>query len=149
MADYCTAEDVQVLLGYDEAFDANTRPTLTQVESQINFVTNEIDFTLASVGVTTQPTDTRILGRLAQACQYGSACNVGMSGFGNSDSVNDSQPGFYCDKYQAILDDIKARPGDYGLVTGDDNEFIANQVTDGTYTESQMNDLYQSPNYEV
>ena len=77
MSNYCTAEDVQVLLGFASAFSTTSVPTLTQVNSIISDVTNEIDFTLASVGITTQPTDTRLLGRLHIACKYGVACQVG------------------------------------------------------------------------
>ena len=46
MANYCTAnDDIAPLLGYNN-FSSITRPTLTQVDSIITDVTNEIDFNL-------------------------------------------------------------------------------------------------------
>jgi hypothetical protein len=142
MSNYCVAEDVQVLLGYPVSFGATTNPTLTQVNDIISDVTNEIDFTLKSIGVTTQPTDPTLLGRLSIACKFGVACQVGMSKFGNNASVNDSQPGYYCQKYQAIIDDIKTNADNYGAVTGDATIDVSNHVLDGTYTEAEFNSYF-------
>ena len=149
MANYCSAEDVSILLGLDN-FSSETRPTLTQVNSIISDVTNEIDFVLAGV-ITTQPTDARILGRLSIACKMGVACQVGLSGFGGTpDSVDNSQPDKYCRQYQAILEEIKTMPELYGIVTGDSTSFyISNQVTDGTKTAAQVSARLTPDNYEV
>jgi hypothetical protein len=148
MANYTDAESVAVLLGMDN-FSSGSRPTLAQVTAILEDVTNEIDFTLSAVGITTQPTDTRLLGRLSTACKYGTACQVGMSAFGNSTGVDGSQPDKYCEKYQAILDDIKENPENYGAVTGDSASYISNQVTDGTITETEQTALFLANEYEV
>lgn len=148
MSNYCTQGEVAVLLGLD-SFSSVTRPTDTQVNSIIADVTNEIDFVLSSIGITTQPTDTRLLGRLAIMCKYGTACQVAMSAYGNSTGVDGSQGDKFCEKYQSMLDDIKDNPASYGVVTGDSAMFISNQVSDGTWTESDTKDLYLDENYEV
>lgn len=149
MSNYCTAEDVQVLLGYPNAFNTDSNPTLTQVNNIIADVTNEIDFTLKSIGITVQPTDTTLLGRLSIACKYGVACQVGMSEFGNNTSVNDSQPGYYCGKYQDILDDIKNNKEAYGVVTDDTTLYVSSNVLDGTDTEAEINDSYFDKEFEA
>lgn len=136
MANYCTVDDIQVLL--QNTFNSTSSPTQTQVEREIDQITNEIDFTLASVGITTQPTDTRLLARLRNACSYGVACRVGMSWFGNNTAVDDTQPGHYCERYQAILDDIKDNPAHYGLVTGDETNYMDSNVLDGTDSEDDI-----------
>jgi hypothetical protein len=146
MANYCSNEDVAVLIGYDN-FSSLTRPTSTQVTSIITDITNEIDFVLASIGVTTQPTDTRLLGGLAIACKYGAACQVAVSGYGNAQSIDGSQGDKFCEKYKEILDDIKENPELYGTVTGDSTMFLSNQVTDGTYTETNIDNRYISEDF--
>jgi hypothetical protein len=148
MANYCTAEEVQVLLGYPDAFSANTVPTVTQVTAEITNVTNEIDFVLAGVGITTQPSDARILGRLRNACTYGVGCRIGMSYFRNNTGVNDTQPGYYCTRYQEILDEIKGQPELYGSITGDDVTLFSSHVLDGTYSEREMNNLIIDDEFE-
>lgn len=145
---YCTAEDVSVLLGFTP-FRDDTRPTLSQVNSIISDITNDLDFTLSSIGVTVQPTDTKLLGRLAIACKYGVACQVAMSTYGNSTGVDGSQGDKFCEKYKEYIDDIKNNPQMYGVVTGDSSMFISNQVTDGTWTEADTTNLYLDENYEV
>lgn len=148
MANYCSNDDVSVLLGLD-SFSSTTRPTSTQVTSIITDITNEIDFVLSGVGITTQPTDSRLLGRLSNACKYGTACQVAMSAYGNSLSVDGSQGDKFCEKYQEILDEIKENPELYGAVTGDTSMYISNQVIDGTWTEDDNEDRFLSEDYEV
>lgn len=148
MANYCKAEDVSVLLGLD-TFSATTRPTLSQVNSIIADVTNEIDFILAGVGITTQPTDTRILGRLAIACKMGVACQVGLSAFGNATGVDNSQPDKFCTQYQAILLEIKNSPELYSNISGDNTMYLSNPVADGTTTEAAVKSRITPDNYEV
>jgi hypothetical protein len=148
MANYCSAEDVNVLLGFDVAFDANSRPTLTQVNTWITIVTKKIDFTLKAVGISTQPTDSDILGQLNDVCALGVACRIGMSGMSNNTSVEDSQPGYYCEAFQKALDEIKSNPEEYGLITGDETLYMSNQVTDGTETKEEYNDSFQAEDYE-
>ena len=148
MANYITQQEVAVLLGFDN-FSSITRPTETQVNSIIADITNEIDFVLSGIGITTQPTDTRLLGRLAIACKYGTACQVAMSAYGNATGVDGSQGDKFCEKYKEILDDIKENPELYGAVTGDSAMYMSNQVKDGTYTETQNSDRYISESFEV
>jgi hypothetical protein len=133
---YCEAEDVSVLLGLDN-FSSSTRPKLTQVNTIIADITSEIDFTLQSVGITNPPTDTRILGRLSIMCKMGTASHVGFSAFGNSKSVDNSQPDKYWQSYQSMLGEITSKPELYGAVSGDSNLFVSNQVLDGTHTETE------------
>jgi hypothetical protein len=148
MANYATAEDVQVLLGFTDNFSSTTLPTLTQVNSILADVTNEIDFTLASVGVTTQPTDTKLLGRLANACKYGVACQVAMSAYGNASGVENSQGDKYCERYKEVLKDIQENSQLYGAVTGDSGAYASNQVEDGTYTEATVTGRYLNDSYK-
>lgn len=151
MSSYCDAADVQFLLGFENAFSDSpaTLPTLTKVNEAIADITNEIDFTLKSVGITVPPTDPLLLSRLKIGCKKGVACEVGMSGFGNNDSVADSQPNSYCKDYKDLLKDINNNPDNYGAVTGDENTFISNQVLDGTTSESAQNDNYIPNDFEV
>lgn len=145
---YCTAEDVQVLVGSPDAFNSNSTPTLAQVNSIIADITNEIDFTLKSVGISVQPTDATLLGRLTLACKYGVACQVAMSGYGNTGSVEGSQGDKYCEKYKEVLDDIKENPELYGVVTGDSAMYASNRVVDGSITEAELKDKYIDDNFK-
>lgn len=150
MANYCTVNDVEVALGFVEnTLDATSQPTLTQATREIGQITNEIDFYLKSGGITVQPTDTTILARLRNLCTAGVACKLGMGSFGNADSVDDSQPGYYCDQYSEGLKEIKEQPELFGKVTGDETAYISNQVTDGTTTEAEQNANYFSQDFKV
>ena len=146
MANYCDVEYVGVLL--DQNFDSETRPTSDQVDSIIGRVTNDIDFTLKSIGVTVQPTDSTLLGKLEILCSYGVACQVGMSYFGNNDGVDDTQPGYYCEAYKEGIQDIKDNPSDYGAVTGDSTVLLTSNVLDGTDSEDDIEDRYIDEDYE-
>jgi hypothetical protein len=148
LANYITQQEVAVLLGFDN-FSTTTRPTSTQVNSIIADVTNEIDFVLSGVGITTQPTDTKLLGRLAIMCKYGVACQVAMSAYGNATGVEGSQGDKFCEKYTEMINDIKDNPEMYGLVTGDSNMYVSNTILDGTYTESEYDDFFVAQDFEV
>jgi len=148
MSNYTTSAKVAILLGLD-SFSNVTRPTSTQVDAIIADVTNEIDFVLSGVGITTQPTDTKLLGRLDIACKYGVACQVAMSAYGNAMGVDGSQGDKFCEKYKEILDDIKENPQMYGVVTGNSSMYISNQVNDGTFTEEEVTDTFLPNDYEV
>lgn len=147
MANYCNNEDVSVLLGLDN-FSSLTRPTSTHVTTIITDVTNEIDFVLSGVGITTQPTDTKILGRLSIAAKYGVACQVGMSAYGNAAGVDNSQADKYCQKYQEILKEIVEKPELYSSITGDSGMYASNPVQDGSFTETEIKDRYLNDSYE-
>lgn len=148
MSNYCSAESVAVLAGLDP-FSDTTRPTLTQVNAIIADVTNDLDFALSAIGVTTQPTDTKLLGRLAIACKYGTACQVVISAYGNSTGIDGSQGDKFCDKYGEYLKDIQTNPQLYGAVTGDSSSYVSGLTLDGSWTEEGIKDLYLDENYEV
>lgn len=124
MSNYCTASDVQVLAGYPIAFNdlgtgaGSSKPTLAQVTANITDVTNEIDLYLTRIGITTQPTDTKILGKLKIGCKYGSAA---LSGFGYlSQATNQSgtKPKTFWDIYREFLQEIIDSPEIYVTTTG-------------------------------
>lgn len=148
MSNYCTSTDIKVLLGYRTAFSASTYPTLTEVEQEIDNVTNEIDFYLAGVGISTQPTDARILGRLRKLCGYGVAGLIGQSRL-SAENVDGIQSNDYLDRYRLGLDEITKKPFLYGVVTGDSNTFISNQVIDGTMTEDEYSDSILKEDYNL
>jgi len=150
MANYCSASDVQVALGYQSAFDASSRPTLTQVTQIITDTTNEIDLYLNSVGITTQPTSTVILGRLSQACKFGASAQVGFGYLNNAGSVPGTLADTYWTRYNEILQEIKNSPELYGGAGSTNTDmFMSNQVEDGTYTEDEIDDLYLSPGFNI
>jgi hypothetical protein len=148
MANYCEVSDIQFMLGHKEAFSADSTPTSSQVTTAIEDVTGEIDFELQAAGISVQPTNANLLKKLSVICKNGVACQVGMSQFGNNDTVNDSQPNSYCENYKDALKDISDNPAKYGLVTGDENIMIGNNVTDGTNTESEINDMIPDNSFE-
>lgn len=145
---YTTLDKVAAITGF-ESFSTTTRPTQTQVTDMINDVTGEMDFVLSSKGITTPITNSNLLRKLDIICKYGVACQVLISGYGNADSVDGSQGDKFCEKYKEYLQDIKDNPEDYGYITGNSTMFIGNQVSDGTYTESEITDRYMANNYEV
>jgi hypothetical protein len=149
MANYCEAKDIQFLLGFDTLFDANSTPTLVQINDAIETITGEIDFELQSVGVTVQPSNPNLLKKLKAGCMNGVACWAGMSGFGNNTTVNDSQPSTYCTDYKELLKEINEKPEKYGLVTGDDTTFLTSNVLDGSQTEAEITGGYLDRDYEV
>lgn len=146
MANYTTASKVAVLLGYD-SFTTTTRPTLAQTEAIITDVTSEIDFVLSSVGITVQPTNSNILGRLDLACKYGSAAQIGMATIGNADSTTGSQGNTYKIWYDEILNEIKTNPDFYGAITGDTVSYMSNAVHDGTITQAQYDSTFVDTDY--
>ena len=143
MANYCNAEDVQVKLGFTNEFSVTTKPTLTQVETLIDSTTKEIDSYLYASGVTTQPTDTNVLGKLKEVCSYGAAARVGMGYHSNNESISGTQAREYWDFYKEYLNEIKEMPELYGA--GGSTSFISNQVTDGTYSESDFEAQFFDP----
>lgn len=148
MGNYCAQDDIKAALGYMDDFSSGSRPTLTQVNTIISDITNEIDFYLRSVGITSQPTDSNILGRLSKACIFGSAADIGFGYLNNSQTVDGTLAHYYKEKYQNILDEIKESPEIYGLVVDAESVYSSNQVIDGTYTEDENNDNYIDSNFK-
>jgi hypothetical protein len=148
MANYCISSDIKVALGYPNDYSSSSRPTLAEVNTIITDITNEIDLYLRSVGISSQPTDANILGRLSKACIYGSAADVGFGFLNQSQSVDGTLAHYYKEKYQAILDEIKKKPEIYGLVVDAESLYASNQVLDNTYSEDEINDNYLSSDFE-
>lgn len=141
MANYCTYTDVATLLQL--TFDATSQPTNTQVTEIITQVTAEIDTYLNSIGITSQPTNTAFLSMLKKQCGYGSACTVGMTYFGNAQGVIGTQPDYYCINYERFLDKIINKPEIFQKLDGvESTQYLENQVTSGSKTESQINKTY-------
>jgi hypothetical protein len=122
MSNYCTASEVQGLAGYPIAFNdlgtgaGSSKPTLTQVNSNIAAITNELDLYLGRIGINSQPTDARILGKLKVICMYGSAA---LSGFGSlNQATADGKPKTYWDIYREYLKELLENPELYGVVSG-------------------------------
>ena len=106
---YCSADDVQVRMGFPDSFAASTRPTLTQVNSLIEQVSAEIDIYLAKAGIASV-TDAKLLLMLKLKASAGAACKVGFTYFGNNNPVENSQASTYCKEYAEFLDLIKTNP---------------------------------------
>lgn len=130
MANYCVAEDVQVLIGQNIAFNnigstttGGTKPTLTQLNSIIADITNEIDLQLSVIGITAQPTDARLLAKLKNGCVYGSAARAGFGTLNMSGSTGDTKPKTYWDMYQAFLKEMLDNPEIFGITA--DSESVS------------------------
>lgn len=131
---YCTAEDVQVLLGKDKAFNDtdDTRPSLTQVNSIIDQIAAEMDQGLSANGIDLPIMDSTQLAQLKLYNSYGATCLVGNSYFRNATNVNNSMPQFYCDWYANFIKNIENIADQFGATKTSD--ILDNQVTDGTNT---------------
>lgn len=148
MSSYCSSSHVGVLL--NKTFDATSTPTSTQVDVIIDQTTNEIDTVLYSIGVTSQPTDTNLLGILEKYCSFGSAGAVGMAYFRNAGGVEKTNADWYYSKYEWFLKELKESPELFGIVSDAETMIISNQVLDGTYTEEEQQAIMiSSEGYEV
>lgn len=146
MANYCNYDDVAVTLEKKGSFSTDSTPTASQVTDIITEITGEIDTVLASIGVTSQPTDTNILAMLKRYCRFGSSGVTGMTYGRNFSSVIDSLADWLYGKYESFLEKIKNNPE---LFTTD-SLTVSNQVLDGSYTEAEQKDIFmQSENFEV
>lgn len=133
---YCSASDVGVLLGL--TYDANSQPTLAQVNSIINQVSAEIDMTLRQIGIIS-PSDATILLYLQMVCAKGVACYVGATYFNNIQNVNGTISNFYCTMYKEELKKIIDNPAIMGAAGGTIE--IHSDVIDGVNSESDYEDL--------
>jgi len=133
---YCLANDIKVLLGHTADYSTATIPKLTEIQTEIDNISNEIDFVLKAVGIVTTPTDAATLGRLKVACSFGAAGRIGYSGFGNNSGTDNTQPNFYWNEYQKIITEIKTSPELYGAVTGETTSFIENGFESQNYIDA-------------
>jgi hypothetical protein len=148
MANYCTAEDVQVAIGSPTAYSITSKPTLTQVNVVIANITNELDLYLSMAGIASQPTDSRVLGRLKEACTIGSAARVGFGYINASQDADNTLPGLYWKRYQEILLEIKENPEIYGATTGTSTIYMSCPVLDGSTTAAELEKHYSGVNYK-
>lgn len=149
MGNYCTVGDVRVLLHYKSDFDGSSDPTVTEVNVEIDNITKEIDTYLRAIGLTSQPTDTNILGMLKKYAGYGTACRVGMSPQRNTENVGSTQAEFYCEKYSKFLENILEHPEIITNSQAGNALFVENQVTDGTISSDNLNSLYLDKDFEA
>jgi len=122
MANYCTNSQVGVLL--NKNFDSTTTPTSTQVDDIIDQVTREIDVTMSSIGISSQPTDSNVLGMLERYCSFGSAGITGMTFFRNANDVNGSNAQWYYDQYRNFLKELADNPELLGISLGTDSLYV-------------------------
>jgi hypothetical protein len=148
MANYCTAEDIQIILGFKTAYDTNSRPTLIQINSIITDITNEIDLQLSVIDINSQPTDSRILSKLKNGCIWGSAARAGYGSLNLGASTSETKPRTYYDLYKTFLDDIIAKPEIYASTAGTDSMYASNPVIDGSFSEKEVNKILQPERYK-
>lgn len=125
---YCTAENVRVMLGLPIAFNntvgvGGTKPTLTQINEIIEDVTNIIDLQLSTIGITAQPTDSKVLSKLKYGCKIGVAAQAGFSYMNMSASLNDTKPKTYQDLFDAFLKEITENPEVYAVFAGAESSY--------------------------
>jgi hypothetical protein len=142
MSDYCSISDVQALTQL--TYSSDTEPTSTQVSGVISQITGEIDVILASLGVTSQPTDSNVLNMLKLKCAMGVAGLIGLTYYNNPEETN-NQMGLYWQEYKDFLTKIQENPqmiidaAGSGLATSD---VIGNQVTAGYVDEDDILDNF-------
>lgn len=143
---YCTSADVGVLLQQD--FNENTQPTAVQVDSIIEQTTGEIDSILLSKSVSLPISDSTTLQLMKKYCSFGSACTTGFTYFRNNESVNDSQPNFYCNGYKEFLEQLKTDPESIIGTLDMESVVISSQVLDGSYTEDEIDEVNVDQDFE-
>jgi hypothetical protein len=135
---YCSYSDVGLLLAL--SFDENSRPTDAQVTDIISLISSEVNMTLNSVGITI-PTSGDLFNLLRLRVMQGSAGIVGLSYYGNTESIINSQGDYYTNLYRDFLKDLKENPGVYSSVSGGSLLYISNQVLAGYETEESITDI--------
>lgn len=145
---YSLPADVGILLQI--TFDADSSPTQVQVQSIIDQVDSEINLQLKGIGITASAvTDADQLNFLKTLSSYGSACRVGFVYFGNANPVEGTQASYYCEQYKEWMDDTDTLGIWFGGGETAEDITVENQVTDGTTTESAINDMQISNEYKV
>jgi hypothetical protein len=148
MANYATYTEVALILGLTD-YTATTRPTSTQVTNILTEVTQNIDFTLESVGLESQPSDSNVQGRLKTLCKYGTACQIAISKYGDADGVESSQGAYFCKRYDEGIKEIKTNPELYGLVVGDSGSTANSNVLEGTDSVTDIQADYVDRTFTV
>lgn len=139
MANYCTVDDVSILLySISGEFHSTSQPTDTQVTALIVQKTATIDVYLNAGGISTQPTDSTVLSYFKSNCSIGVACAVARAGMYNSQNVTDTQAINYCTEWKEFLIGLKENPELIAGTTGDPTAILGNQVTNGTVSESDI-----------
>lgn len=145
---YCVAEDVQVLVGHKDAFSTATRPTLTQLNTIIGDITNEIDLQLSIIGIGTQPTDSKILSKLKSGCIFGAAGRAGFGALSPANSTNDTKPKTFYQLYQDFLNEIITKPEIYSVVSGAEIVNCGTNETLGTNNQSDNEEIMMQADWK-
>jgi hypothetical protein len=140
---YCSAEDVQGMLGYDTTYSATTKPTLTQVNDIITNITSEIDSRLECISVTVPVTDSNVLNVIERYCKLGSAGLVGLTYYSSNNNIDGGQSDYFYKDYKQWLKDITNNPELLGVSADASSIIASNQVVDGTMTEAELNMIDQ------
>ena len=138
MANYCDYTDIQVLLNqtFSDSTSSPTQPTAAQATEIISQVTGEIDVYLATVGQTTQPTDTSLLAYLKRFCSFGAAGIIAQTYGNNFQNVDLGQGNWYYREYKAFLENMGENPVIINGITGNTSGFdVSSNFYDGTTTE--------------
>jgi hypothetical protein len=142
---YCTASDIQGMLGYDTEFTNTSKPTVTQVNDIITNITSEINTRLEAIGVTLPVTDSNVLNVVERYCKIGSAGLVGLTYYSSNNNIEGGQADYFYKDYKQWLTDITDKPELVGVSAEAVNEsaMVSNQVTDGTHLESSLDRIEQ------
>ena len=136
---YCTYEDVGLLLSltFDETL---SKPLASKVTDIISLIASEINMTVVAAGVALPSSGTDFYNVLRLKNMHGAAGVVGVAYYGNTEDVAGSQGVFYRDSYNKFLLDLSENPTNYKNYKN--AMVLENQVTDGTYTEESLADVF-------
>jgi len=143
MANYCTAENIKVMVGFTKDFDnsTSTRPTLTELNEIISMITGIIDLQLSVVGITSQLTNLNVLAKLKLGCIWGVCANAGF-GSPQMNNRGDSTPKTYQELFDSFLKEIIDSPNIYTQKIDSDPLFSG-------YNENNDNSLLLDPEFQV
>lgn len=137
---YCTEAQVEAKI--QQLVDTTTTPTAAETQGFIDETTGELNIYLTNAGVSLPVSDANLLLMLQKYCSYESAYQVLVTFFGNVIDVENSQADYYHQQYLSFLEELKNNKEIFqggGVASGTYN--LDNNVTDGTYTENEVNDL--------
>jgi hypothetical protein len=131
---YCSHEDVGTLLALN--FSADSKPSASKVLDIAGWISSEINFVLKSCKVEIPAEGTDLYNLLRMKSAQGSAGIIGLSYYGNSDTVQSGQGAYYSEQYGLFIKEVKENPA---LFRDMNNEaYIGNQFTNGSMTEDDL-----------
>jgi hypothetical protein len=135
--DYCDYEDVGILLAltFDET---SSVPPASKVTGIIAMIESEIKLALTAAGIAAPVAGTDLFNVCKLNNMYGAAGVVGMTYNGNKDGVEGVRPDYYRQQYLKFLKDVKENPEMFSSLAS--SIVMQNQVTDLTFTESEITD---------